>query len=396
MKKEKIINFKKYEDFKKDLEAGELLETSIIFIDDLPGIYTHGTLFYCSSKPIIPGELAPDPEEPGEDLATVTFEFDEGIKDIDLYGSTIEKDKITFSGETVEVEKGDNITWLANLNDGYEYGENCTGTKLINDDTTVSITTQATQVTPTPTNNKIIYKTTNNSPATLSTRLSWGGNSVVSNEYDPETGNCVITLQEDLTKLPDDLFSENRYVSEIVSVPSTVKTIGDGVFSSCSALTTVNLSNLEEVAIGDDFCGASKITSIQLPEKITKVGGQFFYQGVIESINLYPFESVTTIGNNFLGFCSKIKELNLSGLKNVTSIGSGFCWGATVLKTFVIDCPDKVLSYLLSKVDGAIYPNEVYVNDELLSQYESEVTAARYQGKFKPLSEYEEGGMILG
>lgn len=45
MKKEKIINFKKYEDFKRDLQAGELLETSIIFVDDKRKIYTHGTEF---------------------------------------------------------------------------------------------------------------------------------------------------------------------------------------------------------------------------------------------------------------------------------------------------------------------------------------------------------------
>lgn len=145
MKREKIINFKKYEDFKKDLEAGELLETSIIFIDDLPGIYTHGTLFYCSSKPIIPGELIPDPEEPEEPetkTLTVTFEFDEGIKDIDLYGKTISKNKITYSGETVEIEEEESLTWMANLKSGYDYGTNCNGSEKITESKTISMTTK--------------------------------------------------------------------------------------------------------------------------------------------------------------------------------------------------------------------------------------------------------------
>lgn len=48
MKKQKLINFKKNEDFQKDLKAGELLETSIIFVDDTKKIYTHGTEFDCS------------------------------------------------------------------------------------------------------------------------------------------------------------------------------------------------------------------------------------------------------------------------------------------------------------------------------------------------------------
>lgn len=144
MKKEKIINFKKYEDFKKDLEAGELLDTSIIFIDDLPGIYTHGTLFYCSSKPIIPGELAPDPDEPEPEkqIYTVTFEFDEGVKDIELYGKTITKNSITFSGETVDIEEGQYITWMANLKDGYEKVSNCDGNKQINQNETISMSTK--------------------------------------------------------------------------------------------------------------------------------------------------------------------------------------------------------------------------------------------------------------
>lgn len=48
MKKEKLINFKKDVDFRKDLQAGELMETSIIFVDDTKKIYTHGTEFDCS------------------------------------------------------------------------------------------------------------------------------------------------------------------------------------------------------------------------------------------------------------------------------------------------------------------------------------------------------------
>lgn len=48
MKKQKLINFKRNEDFQRDLQAGELLETSIIFVDDTKKIYTHNTEFDCS------------------------------------------------------------------------------------------------------------------------------------------------------------------------------------------------------------------------------------------------------------------------------------------------------------------------------------------------------------
>lgn len=44
-KEEKLINFKKYEDFKAAVEAGEIKSDSIVFVDDKQLIYTHGTEF---------------------------------------------------------------------------------------------------------------------------------------------------------------------------------------------------------------------------------------------------------------------------------------------------------------------------------------------------------------
>lgn len=47
-KTERFINFKKEEDFKKALEAGEINSESVVFIDDVRKLYTHGTGFDCS------------------------------------------------------------------------------------------------------------------------------------------------------------------------------------------------------------------------------------------------------------------------------------------------------------------------------------------------------------
>lgn len=55
-KTEKFINFKKEEDFQAAKQAGELKETSIVFVDDSKKIFTHNTEFDCSggidSEPI--------------------------------------------------------------------------------------------------------------------------------------------------------------------------------------------------------------------------------------------------------------------------------------------------------------------------------------------------------
>lgn len=52
----KLINYQKEEDFQIAKEAGELPETSIVFVDDSKKIFTHNTEFDCSggikSEPI--------------------------------------------------------------------------------------------------------------------------------------------------------------------------------------------------------------------------------------------------------------------------------------------------------------------------------------------------------
>lgn len=98
MKKEKIINFKKYEDFKKDVEAGELLDTSIVFVDDNKKIYTHGTEFDGN----IPNWEAKD-NEPGF-IQNKPFEVTLG--------------DLLYSRENVEFNGGENGDYYLSTSDG--------------------------------------------------------------------------------------------------------------------------------------------------------------------------------------------------------------------------------------------------------------------------------------
>lgn len=45
----KLIHFKTYQAFNKELEAGNILETSIVWIKDTQQIYTHGQFYNCSA-----------------------------------------------------------------------------------------------------------------------------------------------------------------------------------------------------------------------------------------------------------------------------------------------------------------------------------------------------------
>ena len=46
----KLIHFKNKEAFDRELQAGNIMDTSICWIPDAKFIYTRGTYWYCSSK----------------------------------------------------------------------------------------------------------------------------------------------------------------------------------------------------------------------------------------------------------------------------------------------------------------------------------------------------------
>lgn len=107
MKRQKLINFKKDEDFQKDLEAGELLETSIIFVDDTKKIYTHGTEFDCS------GDCAFEKSDTNIKVKGRTATFKSSAKDCVVLGNNA-----TVGGE-YSVAEGNNCEATG----GYSHAE---------------------------------------------------------------------------------------------------------------------------------------------------------------------------------------------------------------------------------------------------------------------------------
>lgn len=44
----KLIHFKTFANFKRELDAGNILSTSIVFIKDTQQLYTHGEYYHCN------------------------------------------------------------------------------------------------------------------------------------------------------------------------------------------------------------------------------------------------------------------------------------------------------------------------------------------------------------
>ena len=163
---------------------------------------------------------------------------------------------------------------------------------------------------------------------------------------------------ESLTEIQDGAF-ENAKALVNVTLPETLKKMGNSVFSGCSALKEISLpaletlgsytfrgaSNLEKVIFHADATTTGKYTftgtpvkEVTLGEKITMIEEGLFYQAsAIESVTL-P-EGVTEIGANAFAETRRLTTLN--GLDKVVTIGR-LAFQNCALKTLQLDSAETI------------------------------------------------------
>ena len=142
-------------------------------------------------------------------------------------------------------------------------------------------------------------------------------------------------------------------------MPDTVQTAGDYIFSLCSNLKQVHLSeNLQ--AISKSMFYANNLTSIEIPEKVIRIDDYGFFQNKSLVLSIIP-KNVTTIGKNAFRECEAITTIKMSN--NVTSIGDSAFQNCKSLKTAVLsenitDLSDRVF-YNCIELTSIIIPSKV-------------------------------------
>ena len=84
-----------------------------------------------------------------------------------------------------------------------------------------------------------------------------------------------VTIPNSVTKIEDGAFSGCGFQS--VSIPNSVTSIGDGAFSWCKSLQSVTISN-SVTSIGDyAFISCDSLQSVTIPNSVTSIGNGAFY-----------------------------------------------------------------------------------------------------------------------
>ncbi len=141
------------------------------------------------------------------------------------------------------------------------------------------------------------------------------------------------TIKEEAKWIGNGAFSSCRNLNSI-EIPNSVTSIGGSAFSYCSNLIPFEIPNSVKRIGGSTFYGCSKLTSITIPSSITSIEGGTFSNSGLTSITI-P-NSVTSIGVGAFGGCSKLTHIEIP--YGVTSIEYSTFSGCSSLTSIEIPC----------------------------------------------------------
>ena len=131
-------------------------------------------------------------------------------------------------------------------------------------------------------------------------------------------------------------FVENKTL-ETITIPDSVKMIGDGAFEACSSLKAISLPKSISKIGESAFYACTSLKSIVVPNAVTAIGNGTFSECTSLETIIIP-DSVEKIGDCAFEECLSLKEIIFPD--SVKAIGYGAFTGCTALEFIVI--PDSV------------------------------------------------------
>ena len=162
-----------------------------------------------------------------------------------------------------------------------------------------------------------------------------------------------------------------------ITLPSTLRTIGDFAFWNCTNLASLNLAQSQVATIGANALGGTAFTEITMPASLTSVGDYAFYLCTnLVSLDLSQ-TAVTQIGDYALAGCSALHSLQLP--QSLTTIGAG-AFAMTGLTEIRI--PKNVVHigediFMGTAIEKIIVENAALLDEANLRQYTDQMEVAQ-------------------
>ena len=145
-----------------------------------------------------------------------------------------------------------------------------------------------------------------------------------------------VIIPFDVTSIGDYAFSGCSSL-EAIKIPSGVTSIGSSAFRGCTNLISVNIPNSVKSIGNNTFFDCNSLTSISIPNSVESIGDLAFY-GCISLTSVTIPNSVVEIGSGAFRCCSRLKRVKLPN--NISRIRSATFYGCTGLME--ISIPDSV------------------------------------------------------
>lgn len=156
-------------------------------------------------------------------------------------------------------------------------------------------------------------------------------------------------IPDSVSEISDEAFIYCSGLAEIV-IPETVKKLGNSMFAGCTALRSVKLPE-SVTAIGDNmFSNCRALQHITLPKGIQSIGKRAF-SSCAGLLTLDLPDSVSRIGSQAFSYCSSLTEIAIPN--TVTEIGNGVFEWCTALRSIKLsDNISEIGNYMFTRCEA--------------------------------------------